>query len=102
MCGICGYLDFNPAEQVDKKVLHKMCDALAHRGPDDWGVYADENFGMSMRRLSIIDLETGHQPIHNEDSSKWIVSNGEIYNFLELRQDLIKRGHRFYTRSDTE
>lgn len=79
-----------------------MCATIAHRGPDDEGVRASANVGLGMRRLSIIDLAGGHQPIHNEDKTVWIVFNGEIYNFPELREDLVKRGHRFYTHSDTE
>jgi asparagine synthase (glutamine-hydrolysing) len=79
-----------------------MCQTIVHRGPDDEGIYADGPFGLGMRRLSIIDLSGGHQPIHNEDKSIWIVFNGEIYNFPELRRDLENRGHKFYTHSDTE
>jgi len=76
--------------------------AILHRGPDDDGVYINENVGLAMRRLSIIDLASGKQPIHNSDRSKWIVYNGEIYNYQQLRADLEKRGHKFYTSSDTE
>jgi asparagine synthase (glutamine-hydrolysing) len=79
-----------------------MCDTIVHRGPDDEGVLVQGHVGLGMRRLSIIDLSGGHQPIHNEDQSIWIVFNGEIYNFLELRPELEKRGHRFYTNTDTE
>jgi asparagine synthase (glutamine-hydrolysing) len=79
-----------------------MCQTIVHRGPDDEGIYADGPFGLGMRRLSIIDLSGGHQPIHNEDQSIWIVFNGEIYNFPELRRGLENRGHKFYTHSDTE
>jgi len=79
-----------------------MCDVMAHRGPDDEGFYISKNVGLGMRRLKIIDLETGHQPIHNEDETIWVILNGEIYNFLELRQDLENKGHRFYTKTDTE
>jgi len=79
-----------------------MCDVITHRGPDDEGYYTDTEVGLGMRRLSIIDLAGGHQPIHNEDKSIWVVFNGEIYNFLELRAELEKRGHRFYTKTDTE
>src|SRR5439155_16522485 len=76
--------------------------ALVHRGPDDEGFYLGASAGLGMRRLSIIDLQTGHQPVRNEDGSVWVVFNGEIYNFRELRRDLEHRGHRFYTGTDTE
>jgi asparagine synthase (glutamine-hydrolysing) len=79
-----------------------MCEVIRHRGPDDEGVWLDEGVALGMRRLSIIDLSTGHQPIHNEDRSVWIVFNGEIYNFQELRRELEAAGHRFYTSTDTE
>ena len=79
-----------------------MCAQIRHRGPDDEGVYIDGGCGIGMRRLSIIDLSTGHQPVSNEDGSVWVVFNGEIYNYQELRADLIRRGHRFSTNSDTE
>ncbi len=101
MCGIAGIvsLDRNPVNPGD---LQRMCDAIAHRGPDDEGYYFEPGVGLGMRRLSIIDLDTGHQPVHNEDGSIQVVFNGEIYNYKELRQDLLKRGHSFYTDSDTE
>ena len=80
-----------------------MTDAIVHRGPDEEGFYSDGRMNLGIRRLSIIDLETGHQPVHNEDKSLWTVFNGEIYNFQELRRDLMERGHTFYTdHSDTE
>jgi len=79
-----------------------MCDAILHRGPDDQGIYTDHEISFGMRRLAIIDLSGGHQPIHNEDESVWLVFNGEIYNFNELRSDLLQMGHEFYTSSDTE
>src|SRR5215831_5001173 len=91
-----------PDEVVDADSVHRMCQAIVHRGPDDEGVYARGPVGLGMRRLSIIDLSGGRQPIHNEDESIWIVFNGEIYNFPELRQELEARGHQFYTHSDTE
>jgi asparagine synthase (glutamine-hydrolysing) len=81
---------------------HAMCDLMVHRGPDDEGLYVGEGVALGMRRLSIIDLATGHQPVRNEDGTVWVVFNGEIYNFKELRRDLERRGHRFYTTSDTE
>jgi asparagine synthase (glutamine-hydrolysing) len=79
-----------------------MCDQIVHRGPDDEGIYVADGAGLGMRRLSIIDLSGGHQPVFNEDRSAWIVFNGEIYNFPELRPELESRGHRFYTKTDTE
>ncbi len=101
MCGITGYVNTNGAV-VERSVLERMNRAIAHRGPDDDGFYLNENAGLAMRRLSIIDVSGGHQPIHNADKTKWIVFNGEIYNYQFLRDDLEKRGHQFYTKSDTE
>ena len=89
-------------EVVDAADVQRMCQAIIHRGPDDEGIYTRGPVGLGMRRLSIIDLTAGRQPIHNEDSSLWVVFNGEIYNFPQLRQELEDRGHRFYTHSDTE
>ncbi|MGH7491754.1 MAG: asparagine synthase (glutamine-hydrolyzing) [bacterium] len=102
MCGICGVMNFSPQHGVDEDELRRMNDAIIHRGPDEDGFYVDGRLGMAMRRLSIIDLSGGKQPIHNEDGSIWIVFNGEIYNYPELKADLEKRGHRFYTKADTE
>ncbi len=102
MCGICGILEFDSKKAVDEGVLRAMNQTMVHRGPDDCGFYLKENAGLGNQRLSIIDLATGHQPIHNEGKNLWIVLNGEIYNFLELRKDLEGNGHKFYTRSDTE
>jgi asparagine synthase (glutamine-hydrolysing) len=100
MCGIAGFLlRKNEAKPGD---VRAMTDVIRHRGPDDEGIYTDGPCGIGMRRLSIIDLSTGHQPISNEDGSVWVVFNGEIYNYQELRQDLIQRGHQFRTNSDTE
>src|SRR5262245_37166931 len=100
MCGIAGMIrwDGQPPRRAD---VEAMCDAMVHRGPDDMGVYADAQVALGMRRLSIIDLETGHQPVRNEDGTLWVVFNGEIYNYKELRRDLEQRGHRFYTTSDS-
>ncbi|OGG48156.1 MAG: asparagine synthase (glutamine-hydrolyzing) [Candidatus Handelsmanbacteria bacterium RIFCSPLOWO2_12_FULL_64_10] len=100
MCGIAGY--WIPGVEDAVTLLRRMCDAIAHRGPDDAGYYAQGEVGLGVRRLSIIDLSTGHQPIANEDRSIWVVFNGEVYNFRELRRDLEARGHRFTTASDTE
>jgi len=97
MCGICGAYGSN-----DRDILHRMCRAMVHRGPDHQGEFYDEHVMMGMRRLKIIDLETGNQPIYNEDRSIALVYNGEIYNFKELRSELKKKGHRFTTNTDTE
>jgi asparagine synthase (glutamine-hydrolysing) len=101
MCGIAGLVRPSGA-QADAAQVRQMCQTIVHRGPDDEGIYARGPVGLGMRRLSIIDLSGGHQPIHNEDQSIWIVFNGEIYNFPELRKDLVARGHQFYTHTDTE
>lgn len=87
---------------VDTAAVHRMCQTIVHRGPDDEGIYAEGAVGLGIRRLSIIDLSGGRQPIHNEDETIWVVFNGEIYNFPELRSELESRGHQFYTHSDTE
>ena len=102
MCGIAGKINFQNARPVLHDTIARMCAVLRHRGPDDEGIYLDKNFGMGMRRLSIIDLATGKQPIRNEDGSIWTVLNGEIYNFAELRKLLEQKGHKFYTHTDTE
>jgi asparagine synthase (glutamine-hydrolysing) len=102
MCGIVGYLGVSLSTEERPPFLRQMCDAIIHRGPDDDGYYADEHAGLGIRRLSIIDLSTGHQPIANEDGSKQIVFNGEIYNYNELRTRLQSQGHTFQTQSDTE
>jgi len=102
MCGICGIYNYGSGLPVTREDLKAMNDLIVHRGPDDDGYYARENIGLAMRRLSIIDVSTGHQPITNEDGSLWIVFNGEIYNFQELREGLLARGHKFKTKSDTE
>ena len=102
MCGICGIYNFNPEDQVDRFVLAAMNRQIAHRGPDDDGFYVYGNVGLAMRRLSIVDLQTGQQPVTNEDKSVWLVYNGEIYNHSELRAKLIALNHNFRSRSDTE
>src|SRR5947209_14210982 len=101
MCGIVGFVN-TKGRAADRPVLEAMNDAIAHRGPDDDGFYVHKNVGLAMRRLAIIDLASGKQPIHNADKTKWIVFNGEIYNYQELRSGLEKSGHKFYTKSDTE
>jgi asparagine synthase (glutamine-hydrolysing) len=102
MCGIAGVVRFARDAQVEVAALGRMCAAMVHRGPDDEGVYCQGRVGLAVRRLSIIDLATGHQPITNEDGTLWIVFNGEIYNHLTLREQLMARGHRYRTNSDTE
>lgn len=102
MCGICGKLNLDYQTPVDTGLLQRMCDAICHRGPDGEGVYLQGPVGLGHRRLSIIDLSTGDQPMSNEDGTVWIVFNGEIYNHLDLRAKLEKYGHNFATRSDTE
>lgn len=102
MCGICGWFNQHPSIKDNRTTLERMNATLTHRGPDEGGAVLLENAGLAMRRLSIIDLTTGHQPIANESETCWIVFNGEIYNFLELRQELEAKGHSFRTRTDTE
>lgn len=102
MCGIHGILALKHKQRLDPSILKRMGDITAHRGPDDEGFYVGEGVLLGMRRLSIIDLAGGHQPIPNEDETLWVVCNGEIYNFQELRATLKKAGHRFRTGSDTE
>lgn len=97
LCGICGIVGTS-----DKQLIKRMCDVIEHRGPNDSGYFVDYKICLGNRRLSIIDLGGGHQPMHNEDESIWITFNGEIYNFYELRDDLERKGHKFYTNSDTE
>ena len=101
MCGIVGIVR-NDGKPIDEELLARMNNAIRHRGPDDDGFYVNGSVGLGMRRLAIIDLKGGAQPIHNHDRSSWIVFNGEIYNYLELREKLEKLGHTFYTNSDTE
>jgi asparagine synthase (glutamine-hydrolysing) len=101
VCGIAGIIG-REREVVEASRVQQMCRTIVHRGPDDEGIYAKGRVGLGMRRLSIIDLSGGRQPIHNEDKSVWIVFNGEIYNFPELRKELEGRGHQFYTHTDTE
>jgi asparagine synthase (glutamine-hydrolysing) len=102
MCGICGIYNYGSGLPAEKARLKAVNDLLEHRGPDDEGYFTDGPVGLAMRRLSIIDLSTGQQPLSNEDGRIWIVFNGEIYNFADLRADLLARGHKFKTRSDTE
>jgi asparagine synthase (glutamine-hydrolysing) len=97
MCGICGFTGDN-----NKQILRKMCDIIEYRGPDDSGTFEDRGISLGNRRLSIIGLGTGHQPVHNEDKSVWVTYNGEIYNYKTLRDELVSSGHKFYTDCDTE
>ncbi|MGH7264136.1 MAG: asparagine synthase (glutamine-hydrolyzing), partial [Candidatus Rokuibacteriota bacterium] len=102
MCGIAGLYLTDREAAVDSRLLKRMSERLTHRGPDDEGVVVEHHVGLAVRRLRIIDLQTGDQPIANEDRTVWIVFNGEIYNYRELRDELLAEGHTFRTRSDTE
>src|SRR5436190_8026204 len=102
MCGIAGIFHFDADRCVDARVVRKMTDSLSHRGPDGEGFYIHRNIGLGHRRLSIIDLHTGNQPMFSEDGLIAIVFNGEIYNYIELREELKSLGHKFRTNSDTE
>ena len=102
MCGICGIVFSDRNWRVQADVLAGMNRHIVHRGPDDDGFFVEENVGLAMRRLSIIDVKSGHQPLANENQDIWIVFNGEIYNHVELRAALEARGHRYRTHSDTE
>ncbi|HEY3128369.1 MAG TPA: asparagine synthase (glutamine-hydrolyzing) [Acidobacteriota bacterium] len=102
MCGICGKLTFDKGAVVERSLLKLMLDTIRHRGPDDEGVYVAPGVGLGHRRLAIIDLNSGRQPLSNEDGTVWIVFNGEIYNYQELRRYLMTKGHVFKTQSDTE
>jgi len=102
MCGIAGIVSSDLTDRIEPATIRRMCDSIAYRGPDEEGIFTKGNTGLGMRRLSIIDLAGGHQPVFNEDRSVWVVYNGEIYNFPELRRELENRGHRFSTHTDTE
>ena len=102
MCGIAGYLNIKSDSSYDRRTLEKMISPVRYRGPDGFGFFSNDRVGLAHARLSIIDLEGGWQPIHNENKSLWIIFNGEIFNYIELRKELKQRGHRFYTHSDTE
>ena len=102
MCGIAGYFQLNEPAPPDKELVGRMIAAIRYRGPDELGMYASDRCVLGQARLSIIDLAGGSQPLGNEDGSVWVTFNGEIYNYVELREDLLKRGHKFRTRSDTE
>lgn len=102
MCGICGVYNFGSGKPVKPELVEDMTATLYHRGPDEEGFYVKDGVGLGMRRLSIIDLATGQQPISNENGTIWVVLNGEIYNYRQLRDELILKGHQFKTKSDTE
>lgn len=102
MCGICGKVYHDLNRQVEEPIITKMMDSIVHRGPDDEGKYLNINVGLGFRRLSIIDLSLGHQPMTNEDETIWLVFNGEIYNHLDLREILLKKGHIYKTKTDSE
>jgi asparagine synthase (glutamine-hydrolysing) len=102
MCGICGVYNFNKDKSVSERVLTEMSQVIAHRGPDDSGIYIDNFIGLGHRRLSIIDLQNGQQPMANENKTVWVTYNGEIYNFKALKKDLEQKGHKFVSNCDTE
>ena len=102
MCGICGQYNFESLAPVRRADIQAMAESIAHRGPDDEGYYLAGPLGLGFRRLSIIDLASGHQPMSDQEESVWVIFNGEIYNFLELRRELESFGHVFRTNSDTE
>lgn len=102
MCGICGVISKGPEEKIEKTALSSMLRKIKHRGPDDEGYFVSEGVGLGHCRLSIIDLKTGHQPMANNEKTLWITYNGEIYNYLELRHELLAKGYVFKTKSDTE
>src|SRR5689334_16535714 len=100
MCGIAGQFNYRSQEPIDHETVRRMARSIAHRGPDDDGFYFSGPLGFGFRRLSIIDLGGGHQPMSDTEESVWVIFNGEIYNYKKLRADLEKRGHRFRTQSD--
>src|SRR3954454_1129272 len=102
MCGICGIFETGGESIVQRSTLQAMADTIRHRGPDDEGFYISGGIGLAFRRLAIIDVAGGHQPLANEDESVWIAFNGEVYNFEELNRQFLSTGHQFRTRSDTE
>src|SRR4029077_12975172 len=102
MCGICGQFNFRNQAPVRKADIEAMTTSISHRGPDDDGYFIAGSLGLGFRRLSIIDLAGGHQPMSDAEETVWVILNGEIYNFKDLRVELEQRGHRFRTRSDTE
>src|ERR1041384_7543396 len=102
MCGIAGQFNYLSQQPVDHEIVRRMARSIAHRGPDDEGYFFDGPLGFGFRRLSIIDLSGGHQPMSDAEESVWVIFNGEIYNFHELKRELEQHGHVFRTKSDTE
>src|SRR5438477_12239178 len=100
MCGIAGIVSFDGP--IESSLLHSMCAAMEHRGPDSRGLFVEDGVGLGVQRLAIIDVAGGDQPIFNEDRTLVVVTNGEIYNFRELRAELVSRGHRFSSATDSE
>jgi asparagine synthase (glutamine-hydrolysing) len=97
MCGIVGICNLKEPTSISLDTIEQMTGVLHHRGPDEAGIYIDDWVGLGHARLSIVDLSSGSQPIHNEDQTLWIIYNGEVFNYPELRRDLLRKGHRFYT-----
>jgi asparagine synthase (glutamine-hydrolysing) len=102
MCGLVGYMDLRNERRAEQHILHRMSETIAHRGPDSCGYFLEENVGLGFRRLNVIDLETGEQPIFNEDRSLVLLCNGEIFNYCDLKDELVQREHVFYTKTDVE
>ncbi|MEM5807301.1 MAG: hypothetical protein QW474_02880 [Candidatus Aenigmatarchaeota archaeon] len=103
MCGIAGMLYFDKQQKVNQEQLKNMCTSLIHRGPDDSGIYVENNIGLGHRRLKIIDLsDKARQPLFNEDNTIVLIFNGEIYNFIPLREELLRKGHSFISKADSE
>ncbi|GAC1342374.1 MAG: hypothetical protein NVSMB27_01180 [Ktedonobacteraceae bacterium] len=102
MCGICGVYNGESGLPVSQRLIEEMTGQISHRGPDDRGTHLEDNLGLGFARLSIIDLSGSHQPMCNETGDVWIVFNGEIWNYKELRVELIEKGHQFRTQGDTE
>ena len=102
MCGICGIIDFSNQIKEKKQITHVMAEKILHRGPDDSGVFGDENISLGFKRLSILDIKNGNQPIFNKNKSIVSIFNGEIYNFKEIKKELIEKGYNFLTEADSE
>jgi asparagine synthase (glutamine-hydrolysing) len=102
MCGIAGGTRFYSPESINQQILLNMLESIRHRGPDESGIYLSENIGLANVRLSIIDLSTGQQPLSNASGNIWIAYNGEVFNYIELREELLAKGYHFKTHSDTE